>query len=303
MLLKEAKDFFRKMPNDTDYLGMKLLSAVFSRMNSSDEFSKKIVTNLSGISSCNIRIINSSDMLNSVLTSDDKSTSRMKISLSAHEMIVAHEFGHLLLDLFSNSELPSRYMEVNQGVRDRLINNYGEVSSELWNYSNFLYEKLIESIEEPMDFIKRNPEYFLEFREKYEDVSENDYISSVIGDYLIYMSNFDENGFGYNIVSNILDSSFHGDNPFLVYYGNQEISPLLTARDSEYFLEDDNGKYFAGFEEQFADYLVMKLYRDKLFSTINKLEYFIGRDWFIMMDEYYKLISNRVEEKAKSYRK
>lgn len=303
MLLKEIKSFFSKMPNDTNYLGMKLLNDVFSRMNNSDVVSQRIIANLDGISSCNIKIINSSDMLNSVLTSDDKSTSRMSISLSAQEMIVAHEFGHLLLDLFSNSELPSRYMEVNQNVQDKLINNYGDVSSELWSDSNYLYDKLIENIEEPMDFIKRNPDDFLEFQEKYEAVTENDYISSIIGDYLIYMSNFDREGFGYNIISNILDSSFHGANPFRIYYGNVEINPLLTTRDEEYFLEDENGKYFAGFEEQFADYLVLKLYRDNLYSVIEKLENLIGKDWFLMMDDYYQMISNRVEEKAKSYRK
>lgn len=303
MLLDETKDFFRKMSNNTNYLGMKLLSDVFFRMNSSDECSKRIIANLSSISSCNIEIINSTDMLNSFLTSDDKQSSIMKISLSAQEMIVAHEFGHLLLDLFSNSLLPSKYMEVNQGVQESLIDNYDYVSSELQNYSNYLYEKLIENIEEPMNFIKRYPEYFLKFKEKYESVSESDYISSIIGDYLIYMSNFDRDGIEYNIISNILDSSFHGANPFLAYYGNREINPILIARNPEYFLEDKNGKYFAGFEEQFADYLVIRLYSDRLFLTIDKLKCFIGRDWFLMMDEYYKLISNRVLEKAKNYRK
>ena len=64
-----------------------------------------------------------------------------------------------------------------------------------------------------------------------------------------------------------------------------------------------NGKYFAGFEEQFADYLVMKLYNDRLYSYIDKLKSFIGEEWFIMMDNYYELISIKVFEKAKSYRK
>lgn len=211
MLLKEVKNFFNKMSNDTDYLGMKLLSDVFYRMNSSDEFSKKIVANLSGISSCDIKIINFSDMLNSVLTSNDKSASRMKISLSVQEMIVAHEFGHLLLDLFSDTLLPSRYLEINHGVQDKLINNYEEVFTDLRNYNDYIYQKLIDSIEEPMSFIERNPDYFLEFEKQYEGADENDHISSVIGDYLIYMSYFDMEGFSHNIFANILDSSFQGE--------------------------------------------------------------------------------------------
>lgn len=303
MLIKEVKEFFKRMPEDTNYLGMKLLSDVFFRMNSSDKASKNIITNLDGLSAHNIQIIESVDMLNSVFTSDDKANSRMKISLSCQEMIMAHEFGHLLLDLFSDSKLPKGYMEVNHDVQNKLVYNFPLVSLELSNYSDIIYEKLISNIEEPMEFIKRNPFELSKFFQKYEDVTENDYISSIIGDYLIYMSNFDIESFGYNKISNIIDSSFHGTNPFLEFYGNSNIFPILTSREEEYFLEDLNGKYFAGFEEQFADYLVMKLYNDRLYLYIDKLKNFIGEEWFIMMDNYYELISIKVFEKAKSYRK
>lgn len=303
MLIKEVKEFFKRMPEDSNYLGMKLLSDVFFRMNSSDKASKNIITNLDGFSAHNIQIIESVDMLNSVFTSDDKVNSRMKISLSCQEMIMAHEFGHLLLDLFSDSKLPKEYMEVNHDVQNKLVSNFPFVSLELSNYSDIIYEKLISNIEEPMEFIKRNPFELSEFFQKYEDVTENDYISSIIGDYLIYMSNFDIESYGYNKISNIIDSSFHGANPFLEFYGNSNIFPILTSRGEEYFLEDLNGKYFAGFEEQFADYLVMKLYNDRLYLYIDKLKSFIGEEWFIMMDNYYELISIKVFEKAKSYRK
>lgn len=303
MLIKEVKEFFKRMPEDTNYLGMKLLSDVFFRMNSSDKASKNIITNLDGFSAHNIQIIESVDMLNSVFTSDDKVNSRMKISLSCQEMIMAHEFGHLLLDLFSDSKLPKEYMEVNHDVQNKLVYNFSRVSLELSNYCNIIYEKLISNIEEPMEFIKRNPFELSKFFQKYEDVTENDYISSIIGDYLIYMSNFDIESYGYNKISNIIDGSFHGTNPFLEFYGNSNIFPILTSREEEYFLEDLNGKYFAGFEEQFADYLVMKLYNDRLYSYIDKLKSFIGEEWFIMMDNYYELISIKVFEKAKSYRK
>lgn len=303
MLIKEVKEFFKRMPEDTNYLGMKLLSDVFFRMNSSDKASKNIITNLDGFSVHNIQIIESVDMLNSVFTSDDKVNSRMKISLSCQEMIMAHEFGHLLLDLFSDSKLPKEYMEVNHDVQNKLVSNFPFVSLELSNYSDIIYEKLISNIEEPMEFIKRNPFELSKFFQKYEDVTENDYISSIIGDYLIYMSNFDIESYGYNKISNIIDGSFHGTNPFLEFYGNSNIFPILTSREEEYFLEDLNGKYFAGFEEQFADYLVMKLYNDRLYSYIDKLKSFIGEEWFIMMDNYYEMISIKVFEKAKSYRK
>lgn len=303
MLIKEVKEFFKRMPEDTNYLGMKLLSDVFFRMNSSDKASKNIITNLDGFSAHNIQIIESVDMLNSVFTSDDKVNSRMKISLSCQEMIMAHEFGHLLLDLFSDSKLPKEYMEVNHDVQNKLVYNFSRISLELSNYCNIIYEKLISNIEEPMDFIRRNPLELSKFFQKYEDVTENDYISSIIGDYLIYMSNFDIESYGYNKISNIIDGSFHGTNPFLEFYGNSNIFPILTSREEEYFLEDLNGKYFAGFEEQFADYLVMKLYNDRLYSYIDKLKSFIGEEWFIMMDNYYEMISIKVFEKAKSYRK
>ena len=143
MLIKEVKEFFKRMPEDTNYLGMKLLSDVFFRMNNSDKASKNIITNLDGFSAHNIQIIESVDMLNSVFTSDDKVNSRMKISLSCQEMIMAHEFGHLLLDLFSDSKLPKEYMEVNHDVQNKLVSNFPFVSLELSNYSDIIYEKQI----------------------------------------------------------------------------------------------------------------------------------------------------------------
>lgn len=302
-LLKfEIKQLMERIVDESDFLPIKLFNDVLTKMSYSDTASKKIINNLEAFNSCNIRLVNSTDMLNSVLTSDDKKSSIMKISLSAQEMCVAHEFGHLLLDLFSNNELPSNYVDVNYNVQERLVDNYLEVSSVIMNYRDYLYDRLIDSINEPMDFIERNPDIFLDFGDN-EDITEADFISNIIGDYYIFMVNFDKVGFGFNIISNILDSSFHGENPFRDLYGKSDIDPLLTARDKAYFLEDVNGKFFAGFEEQFADYLVMKLYRDKLYPVINKLENLIGKDWFLMMDEYYLMISNKVEEKAKSYRK
>lgn len=303
LLKTERKNLISRIVDESDFLPLKLFNDVLNKMIEKDNVSRKIVDNLEAFNSCNIKLINSNNMLNSVLTSDDKKNSILKISLGAQEMCVAHEVGHFLLDLFSNNELPSDYMEINYNVQKSLCDRYFEVSSEISKYSDYLYNKLISNIEQPMNFIGRNPDVFNDLKKKNNDITENEYISSIIADYYIYLINFDLEGFGYSIISNILDSSFHGENPFRKFYGKDDFDPLLVAREEEYFLEDKNGKYFAGFEEQFADFFVLKLYRDRLYLTINKLEKLIGKEWFFMMDEYFLMISNRVEEKAKSYRK
>lgn len=294
----EIKEFFAKNEEKQTYLTMKLLYNVFLRMNNSDDSSKLIIKNLEIFNLFDISLIDSDSMFNYVYTEDDLIKSEFAISKCASEMAVAHEFGHLLLDFFSEQKLPDNYIEINKKIIERLLLKKDKINNMLISFRDHLFKSLIDSIEEPIAFIERN----YDILKQNPELTENDLINKTIVDYFFFFSNFDEKANNFNKVGNILDSIFHGNNPFYELYGNEEFSPLIACHSKEYYLEDENGCYFAGFEEQFADYLLLKLYNKEMAPTIQTLKSLLGDEWFIMMDEYYCNIALKVANKNKQYK-
>lgn len=301
---KEVEQFFLNLPKDSNYLAMKLLSDVFSRMEESDDTSRKIVQNIEALNCFHIRLLDSHSMANSVYTEDNGVESRIAFSFSAQQMIATHEFGHLLLDLFSEAKLPTNYFEVNQEAVDRLVSKSEEISQTLNTSRDYLFQLLVNSVNELISFIQNHPVVLEEFSKENKNATMEDLLPIAIADYYCFLTNFDERANQINCFGNIIDSSFHGENPFIELYGNDEFFPLIASHDSSYFLEDnDHGKYFAGFEEQFADYLVLKLYRKEMYPTITALQNVIGDDWFFMMDSYYDCLADKVENQCRVYKK
>ena len=55
------------------------------------------------------------------------------------------------------------------------------------------------------------------------------------------------------------------------------------------------------FEEQFADYLVLRTFPDKFSEARGVLHKVLGDEWFTMMDDFYDKVTKRVCEKSKIY--
>lgn len=295
----EMEEFFRKL-KDPNFLAMKLLYDVFKQMSSCDEESRSIVENIGVLSEYNIRMVDSQSMYNYVYTEDDLSEVKFAISKAGQKYVVAHEFGHLLLDLFSEKQLPDNYLIVNSKVRKRLLKNKKEVKELLFEISEYLYQRLNRNVHEPIEFINRNQFVVDEYQKSNNGGTYDDLINEAVGDYFCFMSSFDMESVEGNLVGNIIDSSFHGNNPFIKSYGRSDFYPLISCHDKEYFHEEDTPE-FTGFEEQFAEYLVIRLFSKELGVVEGKLRELIGNEWFDMMDKYYKGIVQKIKSQKKVY--
>lgn len=299
-MTSDIRDFFLQLKNP-NYLAMKLLLDVFNRMMISDDVSKNIIDNISVLSQYNIRLVDSNSMFNFVYTEDDLSEVKFAISKASQEEIVCHEFGHLLLDLFFDGNLPEEYIEVNKKAIKRMIENKDNISDMLGSFRDELYQGLIDNVGEAFEFVDRNPEVYQEYIKLNPEAGKEEFIGDVIADYYCFMSNLDRKSSNYNRIGNIIDSMFHGENPFYELYGNEEIFPLIASHDKTYFIKDEHGPEFAGFEEQFAEYLVLRLYGDNMSDVVSTVRMIAGDEWFLMMDKVYEDISLKISEDVKVY--
>lgn len=295
--------FFRKLKNP-DFLAMRYLLEVFKRMDKEhDKISKKIFDNIDVLSNYNIVLGDSANNDNYVWTADDLSECRMMISSKSGDNIVCHEFGHLLLDLFANGEVPEEFDIVNEVCVERLNSKKEFISKELRRGSDEVFKIIQDNAFELVDFLERHPEAEQEYLEKNPNATMDDCAEEFLLSFFSLMTNFDYKVVGYNKMSNIIDSMYQGNNPFFDDYGNDELFPLLSMHESEYFIEDEISPRKTSFEEQFADYLVLRLYTKELGSTISQLQTLIGEEWFEMMDRHYETVADRIGERGKVFQK
>lgn len=295
----ELENFFLTLKNP-NFLAMKLLLNVFNRMKL-DDVSKKIIDNIDVLSSYNISLVDSGSSYNYVFSEDDLSSIEFAISKIGTEYFACHEFGHLLLDLFAMGEVPENYMEVNQLCIQRLMAREEEVSRMIKGFTYEVFNNFTEGINKPIEFLERHPEFVNDYFKENPSASRSDLLGEAVGGYFKLFSTFDKRADDYNRIGNIIDGMFHGSNPFSTYYGNHELYPVISMHDEEYFTEDDNGEIVAGFEEQFADYLVLRIYGDEMTGTVNTIRNLVGDEWFAMMDKFYEGIVDRIVSKEKNF--
>lgn len=296
---KNVEEFFLGL-KEPNFLAMKLLLSLFERFES-DEVSRRIMDNLSVLSQYDIRLLYSKEAGNYVYSEDDLSRIDYAITTCGSVETACHEFGHMLLDIFARGEVPEEFDRINELNKKRLVNNEEFVSSLLKRYCDDVYKKLIVDICDPLGFYNRHPELRDEYFKKNPDNSEDDMVQDILIDHFNLVSAFDNDIDNCNRVSNIVDAIFCGDNPFYLDYGNEQIDPVLAMHHDEYFETGDFGPLVMGFEEQFADYLVLRTYPEKFGEAIGVLHKTLGDEWFEMMDKFYDKVTGRISERGKVY--
>ena len=101
------------------------------------------------------------------------------------------------------------------------------------------------------------------------------------------------------MISNIIDSIFFNDGNFFESFGVDEYFPVLSMHDDDYFDNDPSGCNQVSFEEQFADYVALRLYGDRLEFATDVLHDILGEEWFEMMDQHYRKVASKITEKGK----
>lgn len=292
-----VEKFFRSLDNP-NFLTMKLLNDVFNKMDSSDDFGRKIVDNIDLLSQYNI-ILDGGIGFDSYYDLDQKNLFLPNICT---EYVACHEFGHMLLEFFEENSYPEEFPDVMKMCRIKLFSDQQNVSELLEGFKDELVQKSQDNPDQSEEFFKYYPEEKERYLEKY-----NGDVDAFLEDVFIYryglLSLFDKNAIGYNIISSIIDSIWWGSNPFFWSCVDTNGFPRLLIHGEEYFFSNVRAvRDSISFEEQFAEYLVLRLYGDELNDTTDILRNLIGDEWFSMMDKYYENLSTKIEEKGKVYK-
>ena len=296
---KNVEEFFLSL-KDANFLAMKLLFELFKKFEK-DPCSRRIVYNLNILSPYDIRLVYSKGADNYMFVSPELERVEFGIASSCSERIMCHEVGHLILDLYARGEVPEEFEEINIKCQNNLKRRSRLVNELLGAYRDDTYDNLIEGRDSVMDFYDNNPNekelYFIE----YPDRNEDDLKEEMMEEHYALISATNENIDNYNRVANIIDAVFHGDNPFWEKYGNDDIDPILALHSDEYFERGDFGPKVLGFEEQFADYLVLRTFPEEMEEANQVLHDLLGDEWFLMMDKYYDKVTSRISDKGKVY--
>lgn len=296
----QLKEFFNQVDSST-YLPIKLFYDFLKSMQASDDSSKKIVDNICALSLYNISFLETKEAGSSIYSEDDLSSIKLQISQFATKYTLGHEAGHLLLDIFAKEQVPYQYDEVNKLCIERLLAKREIVEKMFCKLSNRVYESILGNLDESVCFFQRHLEILDEYYDKDLGISENDFLGQAIVNWAAILNDFDKNTREYNIVSNVIDSMFAGDNPFYSTYGNESIHPILASHRKEYFCDDSIDSKVIGFEEQFAEYVVLRVFGNEMRGVTTTLHNLIGDEWFFMMDEYYDNMADKVLEAGKVY--
>ena len=290
---KKYEEFFLSL-NKVEFLPMKLLYSLFQRFEE-DSVSRRITDNISVLSQADIRLINSEEAFSYIDWYDNAKRIDFAIQISGTEEVACHEFGHLLLQLFARGEIPNEFLSVNRKCKKKILNKKMFVSSLISGYRDVASSKMMEDIDWVLDFYKRHPELKVDLDD------EDEAIEDLLEEHYALVSAFDGDIDNYNKVSNIIDSIFCGNNPFFLEYGNEDIECVLSMHPDDYFKDAYYGKYVASFEEQFADYLVLRTYPEKFSEARGVLTKLLGDEWFEMMDKFYDKVTRRIGNKGKVY--
>lgn len=291
------EEFFLGLDNP-NFLAMKLLYGLFQKFES-DEISRRITDNISVLSQFDFRLLKSEEAFSYIDLYDDHKRIDFAINVSGTEEIACHEFGHVLMEMFARGEIPDEFLEVNRRCKKKILNKKRFVLELLQKYRDKAYDILTQDVDYVSGFYDRHPEFRSGFFERYPDVTEDEMIEDLLIRYYASISGFNNDIDNYNKVSNIIDSIFCGNNPFFLEYGKENIDCVLAMHNDDYFKEAYYGKYVASFEEQFADYLVLRTYPEKFSEARGVLRKTLGDEWFSMMDKFYDKLTMRIVPKGK----
>ncbi|MDO5393660.1 MAG: hypothetical protein Q4F33_03575 [Mycoplasmatota bacterium] len=294
MISEKVLDFFKSI-DDADFLTMRRMLENFKRMdNRFDAISKKVFDNIDILANYNIHLIDSGSLDTFVWTADSQDECNMYVSSKASEYSVCHEVGHMLLDLFANNEVPEEFETVNNLCIERLNAKKEYLKEMFQKQSKEIFELFANEAPELEGFMDRHPEVEYDYLAEHPEEDAEDFALLVLQSFLELITNYDPKIEGYRKISGIVDSIYKGDNPFVEQYGYGDFSPLLSSHGREYFLDDEISPEKASFEEQFADYLVLRLYTKEFGEAIGEIHSLIGDEWFEMMDRHYEKVANRM---------
>lgn len=244
------------------------------------------------------------------------------------QRIYTHEVGHLLNN-FNGIKIPEEFEEVSRKMVENLNTNTEEISGFLNHVKDYKRKFVLESLKKAQDSVNNLPKEEIDLfvnkclsstnpsLEISINAKEAGFSQSKIDDLLkemkngitedvkyqigrIYKVNLanillqidelnDHEMMQYDIITCIIDSIYNGKNP---YYYRLYAPNAMRSHKPECFQK----KQTNGFDEQFADYVSLRVNADVYQPAINYLKGILGNEWFEMMDKRYREISTEIEK-------
>lgn len=325
-----GKEFFEHVADFSHFSSMKLLKDIFYKMEiSEDKVSHQIVKNINNIFNCEkvskYFFVETDGYMSDLFANYDAVNygvgTGIKTNLDSTIELISHELGHFFFDIVGDKEIPCDYYD----IQNQVLQNLNMHSLEVINFLNYAkdYKNKLkqESILEAQKYIENHEEEKALFVDetlkslshlihaaRAVRLSQAD-IDSLVCEYLadknesfickvkkIYEWQIEDQIFSRNqrfdhesqildMVTGLIDSMYNGMNP---YYDNIYEPNLLRGHPPFYFEEVKT----RGFDEQFADYVALRINEDTYVSAISLLKKWVGSDWFTMMEKYYFDVSN-----------
>lgn len=237
-----------------------------------------------------------------------------------------HEVGHLLNN-FNGIKIPKEFDEVSSKVIQNMDNNAEKIKEFLNHVKEYKLKTIPESLKRAQEYINKIPKEEIDqfvndclsskdplmeieiqasqagFSKNKIDTIVNEAKNGITDDvkyqigriYKIKVANIlttidyenDHEMMLYNMITGIIDSVYNGKNP---YYYSMYAPNAMRSHGPEYFQK----KQTNGFDEQFADYVSLRLNSDVYQPATNYLKKILGEDWFEMMDKHYKEIGEEI---------
>ncbi len=334
----KTQKFISKLAQNSDYLSLKAFteSLIYGYKNG-DESTKKVIENIDTLDKLsqvpNLYLADTLEIEKSSFSDNNRFLHNNKMFITNEVgndfQIIAHEIGHMLLNVIDNTTLPDNF----DTIITKIQNNWSQDSSRLLSFLNEArdYKETLwtKSVEMGEQYAKEQDANFNEhIKQLYEDnvelekelskaattydisdmelqrmMRENDYeaISKLLKRYYVnlyisedftYRSNNDSSMQIYDVVAGLIDSVYNGNNP---YYSTIYDNGFLRSHTSNYYKKKNTNS----FDEQFADFTRMKLYDMQAVEIITKE--LLGNEWFLMMDEKFAQIANKMENHETSY--
>lgn len=299
-MLKKVEKLFLSLKNP-NFLTMKLLNNVFNKMSVMDDTSKSIVDNIDVLGQYNLILDGELGTDNYVESEEDLSKIVVFLSNCCNDADAAHEVGHVLMDVFDRNNRPEEFDDILDNVQQRLLGRKDEISKMLQGFSDEVYGEYLEHVDEFYQWLQLNPEVKKEYFRRHPEAIDEDFEEDVKINFFANYATFNNKATNYNKIANIIDSIFFNDGNFFLAFGNEDFFPVLSMHDDDYFDNAPGGCKQASFEEQFADYVSLRLYSEELGYANRVLHDILGEEWFELMDKYYGMIAGKMQEKEKVF--
>ena len=317
-----GKQMFKSTLNYSSFTAANQVKSVLNKMmETNDDINNTVANNIDNIlnsSEISSLVFNEAELFDDSFTHNNRLINELNINFNSTDELVSHELGHLLELVIGKEKIPEDFSTINNKLINKLNSNeeivsflenviiYNEkmvnrskdsareyINNHIDEKNNYINEtiKSLENVKQEADKLNIDYNTYSSLISEY-DTNSIEYRNKIANLYdlkiekeIYDMNRLNDHEFKiYDIVCGIIDSIYNGNNPF---YEKYYLPNNLRSHNKEYY----NSSTFKSFDEQFSDYFALRVNRDTYEGAAILLQRFLGKDWFVMMNEHYEKLA------------